>query len=109
MEYWGEGLEDDTLLRVLESIAFGHVLVITVESLNSHVILERLVEVLHALHVQLNVCVATSAYYQLFLRRSSTIELLNPRRLVVYIDTFDVALHLADKQLGDRAFCLRPL
>ena len=38
-----------------------------------------------------------------------TVELLNTRRFVIHVDTFDVALHLANEQLGDSAFSFRPL
>jgi hypothetical protein len=33
-----------------------------------------------------------------------TIEFLDPRRLVIHIDTLDVAFHLADEKLGYRSF-----
>ena len=55
VEYRREGLEDDTLLRFLQAVALSHVLVFTIQGLDSNIILEGLIEVLHTLHVQLNV------------------------------------------------------
>lgn len=55
MKHRGERLEYDTLFGILESVAFRHVLVVTIQGLYSNIIFEGLVEVLHALHVQLNV------------------------------------------------------
>ena len=40
---------------------------------------------------------------------SPTIEFFNSGRFEIDIHTFDVALHLADKELGDGAFGLCPL
>lgn len=51
-----EGLEDDTLLGILQSISFRLILVLTVQSLDGNIIFERLVEVLHALDIQLDIC-----------------------------------------------------
>lgn len=33
-----------------------------------------------------------------------TIEFLNPRRLIIHIDTLDIAFHLAHEKLGNRSF-----
>ena len=56
MKYGREGLEDDALLRVLKTITLRLILVVTIESLYSHIVFERVVQVLHALDVELNIC-----------------------------------------------------
>ena len=56
MQHRREGLEYDTLPRVLQAITFRLVLIVALQRLDNHVILERLVQVRHALDIQLYVC-----------------------------------------------------
>lgn len=55
MQHWRERLEDDTLLGVLESKALGVVSVLSIHRLDRHVVLERVVESLEVLDVELDV------------------------------------------------------
>lgn len=50
-----ERLEDDALLGVLQTIALRLVLVLAVKCFHSYVVLERLIQVLHTLDIELNV------------------------------------------------------
>ena len=50
-----EGLENNTLLRILQTIAFCHVFVVAIQSLYSNIVLERLIQVLHALDIKLDI------------------------------------------------------
>jgi len=56
VQHWWERLEDDSLPRVLKSVALRLVLVLSVHRLDRDVILERVVEILHSLDVELDVC-----------------------------------------------------
>lgn len=60
MQYWWERLEDDTFLGVLQPVTLGVVLVLAIHHLDRHVLLERLLEVVEALDVELNVCEKSS-------------------------------------------------
>lgn len=57
VKYWRERLEDDTLLGVLKSVSLRLIFVLAVEGFHRYIILERLVQVLHTLDVQLDVCI----------------------------------------------------
>ena len=50
-----EGEESDALLGVLQAIALSLVFVLAIEGLDLNVILEGLIQVLHALHIELEV------------------------------------------------------
>lgn len=56
MQHWRERLKDDSLLGVLQSKALGVVAVLTIHRLDGHVVLERVVESLEVLDVELDVC-----------------------------------------------------
>jgi hypothetical protein len=56
VQHGRERLEDDSLPRVLKSVALGVVLVLSVHRLDGDVVLKRVVEVFHALNVELDVC-----------------------------------------------------
>jgi hypothetical protein len=56
VQHRGEGPEDYALPGVLQTVALGLVFVLPIEGLDLDVVLERIVEVLHALHIQLKVC-----------------------------------------------------
>jgi hypothetical protein len=56
MENGRERLEDDALLRILQPETLGVVAVLAIESFDLDVVLERLLEVLEVLDVELNVC-----------------------------------------------------
>jgi hypothetical protein len=51
-----ERLEDDTLLGVLQTQTLSLVLVLPIERLDRDVVSERVVQILHALDVELDVC-----------------------------------------------------
>ena len=53
---WRERLKDDAFLGILQTITLSHVLVVAIQGLNSYVIFERLIKVLHSLDIQLNIC-----------------------------------------------------
>ena len=55
MQKLRKGIEDYTFSCILESKTFGKVLVLTVQGFDLDVILEAVVQVLVATHVQLNV------------------------------------------------------
>ena len=55
VEYRRERLEDDTLLGILQSISLRHVLVLTVQRLDGNIVFERLIQVLHALDIKLDI------------------------------------------------------
>lgn len=55
VQHGRERLEDDSLPRVLESVALGVVLVLSVHCLDRDVVLKRVVKVLHSLDVELDV------------------------------------------------------
>ena len=105
-----EGLEDDALFGVLKAVALGLILVLAVEGLDLDIILERIVEVLNPLDVQLQICprAAFSTASQV-IHEKRTVELLDPAALVVDVDALDLALHLADEQRGNRALGLGTL
>lgn len=58
MQHGRERLEDDTLLGVLQSVLLGTVLVLALHHLDRNVILERLLDVVEALDIELDVCEA---------------------------------------------------
>ena len=51
-----EGLEHETLFGVLETITLGMVLVLALHHFNGDKVLEGLVEILHPLDIQLDIC-----------------------------------------------------
>lgn len=55
MENGGEGLEDDALLRILKTVAFSLIFVLSVKGLNGNIIFEGVVQVFHTLDIELDV------------------------------------------------------
>lgn len=56
MKHRRKGLEHETLLGVLKTITFGVVFVLAFHHFDSNKVLERFVEILHPLDVQLYIC-----------------------------------------------------
>ena len=56
MKHRRERLEHETFLGVLETITLGMVLVFAFHHFNGNKVLEGLVEILHALDIQLDIC-----------------------------------------------------
>lgn len=55
MEDRWEGLEDDSLLGILETIALCLILIFTIQRLHLNIIFERFIQVLHPLDIELDV------------------------------------------------------
>ena len=92
MKHRRKSLEHNAFLRLLKPILARVILIIALERLHSHIVFERLVNVLLALYVKLNV-----------------IERLYPSRLVVDCLALDVRDHLSLVELRNAALHLRVL
>jgi hypothetical protein len=56
MQHWWESIEDDSLPGILQTVSLRLVLVLAIQSLDLHVVLERVSQVLDTLDGELDVC-----------------------------------------------------
>lgn len=109
MEDGREGFENDSLPRILQSISFGGVSILSFQRFDLNIVLERIFQSSESLDIELNVYNRRVSIIHEKRRVKLTVEILRSNRFEIDIDTRNVTVHLSRKDPLDLSIGRRTL